>query len=537
MSDSGASGKGWMVAAAVCSLVLLAGAALIGSGRLPEDPANANCLPTPADGPMAPSGSVIFPMREGTYTVSDTFGSRGGAHKGVDLAAPNGTPIYAAADSVVADAGPASGFGHWVVLDSNVGGKQVSTVYGHMYANGVRVKTGDKVRAGQHIADVGSDGESSGPHLHLEVWPGTRKGGQPVDPMGWFAQAKTPDSAAAPDVRAAAPTATGRTDQVALAASVGHTGGVGCGPGIGGGLDVAKLLSEYPHAAPFVEWINKGGQACPATPPPLIAAQLRNESGFRKGLVSPAGALGYAQFMPDTWATYGVDADGDGTADPNSIADAVMTQAKYNCVQMQIVKDEMAAGRLHGDPVELLLSMYNCGPGGTLQVGGVCPYAETQKYVKEIPDTARRWTLPAAGAGKALSGAFGERAVEAARRWLGTPYVWGGGSASGPTGDGGDVGFDCSGLMIHAIAAASNGRIILPHYTTQQLNDPRGKAVPVDQLAPGDLVFPAGSDPQHVAMYVGNGQVVHAPTTGDVVKISPIAEAVGDNYQARRFTA
>lgn len=537
MSDSGASGKGWMVAAAVCSLVLLAGVALIGSGRLPEDPAAENCLPE-GEGPMAPSGSVTFPMKEGTYTISDVFGSRGGAHQGVDLAAADGTPIYAAADGVVADAGPASGFGHWVVVDSTVGDQKVSVVYGHMWAHGMRVKTGDRVQAGQRIADVGSAGESSGPHLHLEVWPGTRNGGgQPVDPMGWFAQAKTPDTTPSPDVRAGAPSAT-RSDQVALAASVGPSGGVGCGPGIGGGLDVAALLKDYPQAAPFVEWINKGGQACPATPPPLIAAQLRNEAGFRKGLVSPAGAVGYAQFMPATWATYGVDADGDGAADPNSIPDAVMTQAKYNCVQMKIVKDEMAAGRLHGDPIELLLSMYNCGPGGTLQFGGVCPYAETQAYVKEIPDTARRWTLPAAGAATPLPGSFGGRAVEAARRWLGTPYVWGGGSAHGPTaGDGGAVGFDCSGLMIHAIAEASNDRIILPHYTTQQLNDPRGTPVSADRLAPGDLVFPAGPDPQHVAMFIGDGFVVEAPTQNDVVKITPIHDSVGHDIQARRFTA
>ncbi|WP_159848475.1 peptidoglycan DD-metalloendopeptidase family protein [Nocardia sp. CY41] len=488
---------------------------------------------------MAPSGSVVFPMREGTYVVSDVFGSRGGTHKGVDLAAPAGTLIYAAADGTVADAGPASGFGHWVVLDSMVGDKTVSTVYGHMWAEGVLVRKGQQVRAGEPIAKVGSDGESSGPHLHLEVYPGGKfSGGQAIDPLGWFARAKTPSDTSA-DAATSAPTTTGQS-QVSLVAAVRPSPGVGCGPGVGSaGLDVARFLADYPGAAPFVPWINKGAQACTATSAPLIAAQLRNESGFRKGMVSPAGAKGYAQFMDGTWATYGVDGDGDGTRDPNSIGDAVMSQANYNCVLMKIVKDEMAAGRLHGDPVELLLSMYNCGPGGTLAAGTVCPNAETQAYVKEIPATARKWSLPTPQPRSMLAGAFGERAVTAARRWEGTPFVWGGGNTEGPTGgrDGGGVGFDCSGLMIYAIAAASNGRIVLAHYTAQQLNDPRGKSVPADQIAPGDLVFPAGADPQHVAMYIGNGQVVHAPTFGIPVKVSPIAEAVGSTFQARRFTA
>src|SRR6185369_8357664 len=76
-----------------------------------------------------------------------------------------------------------SGFGQWIVVDSQTRTGLVSTVYGHMYPNGVLVRQGATVTAGQHIADVGSNGQSTGPHLHFEYWEGGRLNhGQAVDP-------------------------------------------------------------------------------------------------------------------------------------------------------------------------------------------------------------------------------------------------------------------------------------------------------------------------------------------------------------------
>lgn len=66
--------------------------------------------------------------------------------------------------------GPGVGFENWVIIDSNVNGKPVSTVYGHMFSNGIRVKQGQQVKAGDHIADIGNAGGSTGPHLHFEYW-------------------------------------------------------------------------------------------------------------------------------------------------------------------------------------------------------------------------------------------------------------------------------------------------------------------------------------------------------------------------------
>lgn len=102
-----------------------------------------------------------------SHTISSGYGQRsGGFHAGVDIAAPVGAPIVAVDDGIVMFAGTASGFGHWVVIKHPSG---VLSVYGHMYGNQISVSVGQEVSKGQVIAAVGSDGESSGPHLHFAV--------------------------------------------------------------------------------------------------------------------------------------------------------------------------------------------------------------------------------------------------------------------------------------------------------------------------------------------------------------------------------
>lgn len=98
-------------------------------------------------------------------------------HDGVDLAAPMLTPIYAAAPGVVKEAGPDPGFGNKVVITHDA---TTETMYGHMER--VLVRNGQRVRAGQLIALVGSRGQSTGPHLHFEV----HLLGVPVDPVPWL---------------------------------------------------------------------------------------------------------------------------------------------------------------------------------------------------------------------------------------------------------------------------------------------------------------------------------------------------------------
>lgn len=100
----------------------------------------------------------------------------------------------------------------------------------------------------------------------------------------------------------------------------------------------------------------------------------------------------------------------------------------------------------------------------------------------------------------------GAAAVAAAASQLGTPYVWGGSSPGG---------FDCSGLTMWAWAQAG---VSLPRVTYSQRN--AGQVVPISQLQPGDLVFYSGFG--HVGLYAGNGTIIHAPHTGDVVKYSSL---------------
>ena len=110
-------------------------------------------------------------------------------HRGVDFAAPLGTPIYAAADGMVVESrSGVSGFGCWVWIRHTINGARVDTIYGHMHEDGLLVKAGQVVKRGQFIARVGNNGQSTGPHLHFEVYlaPG-RIGGTAVDPMSWFA--------------------------------------------------------------------------------------------------------------------------------------------------------------------------------------------------------------------------------------------------------------------------------------------------------------------------------------------------------------
>ena len=111
------------------------------------------------------------------------------------------------------------------------------------------------------------------------------------------------------------------------------------------------------------------------------------------------------------------------------------------------------------------------------------------------------------------NGTLGSKAVAIAERYLGVPYRWGG---TDPL-----TGFDCSGFTMYVYAQLG---ISLTHYTGAQFYE--GTRVPPDELEPGDLVFfePSTAGPQHEGMYIGGGQFIQAPHTGDVVKISSLSE-------------
>ncbi|MEW2218993.1 NlpC/P60 family protein [Streptomyces sp. NPDC006990] len=292
-------------------------------------------------------------------------------------------------------------------------------------------------------------------------------------------------------------------------------------------LDSRNVPPEY------VAWVERAGHECAEVSAPLIAAQIDAESGWNANAQSHAGAQGLSQFLPGTWKTWGVDAAGrdgssepDGTADPFTPGDAIMTQARYDC---WLAKKVAPLGN-GADLTRLILAAYNAGPGAVQEFGGLPPYPETQSYVTRI---IAAMTGYSGGMADEEGGPFGDRVVAYAKKWLGTPYAWGGGGPEGPSrgfAQGANtVGFDCSSLVQAAVYHASGGRTLLPR--TSQVQVTVGRPVDRDALRPGDVIgFDLHGSFDHIGIYVGNGQFIHAPKTGDVVKISRL----GDSYYTSR---
>ncbi|GIG65868.1 M23 family metallopeptidase [Phytomonospora endophytica] len=118
------------------------------------------------------------PLKKGEFDLTSYFGQRWGVlHAGIDLAAPTGTPVYAAHRGKVSEAGWAGTYGYLVVIDH---GKGLQTYYAHNSA--LTVSSGDTVEAGDPISKVGNTGYSFGPHSHFEV----HLDGEKIDPMPYL---------------------------------------------------------------------------------------------------------------------------------------------------------------------------------------------------------------------------------------------------------------------------------------------------------------------------------------------------------------
>ncbi|MEU4597539.1 NlpC/P60 family protein [Nocardia sp. NPDC023988] len=161
----------------------------------------------------------------------------------------------------------------------------------------------------------------------------------------------------------------------------------------------------------------------------------------------------------------------------------------------------------------------------------------------ESTPTAPRKSKPRSTTPQVTGSAAIETVIDRAMSQLGVSYAWGGGDEEGPTlgirdggvgdshGDYNKVGFDCSGLMLYAFAGIG---VSLPHYSGYQYN--AGTRVPVEERERGDMLFwgPGGS--AHVALYLGDGTMIEAPESGDVVKISPVREGGIMPYAVRIVT-
>lgn len=292
---------------------------------------------------------------------------------------------------------------------------------------------------------------------------------------------------------------------------------------------IGKALSMSVPAK-YKDLIEEAGKTCSAISPNLLAGLLKQESGFSPTVVSPVGAEGIAQFMPSTWASYGVDGNHDGVRDSFEPKDAIPAAADYLCDISEEVKN------VPGNKRDNMLAAYNAGPVAVIRAGGIPDNGETPEYVDAINTFAN---TPTGGKETIPAGQAAAIAINAATDKIGTPYSWGGGNANGPSNgiccspngrSGASIkGFDCSGLTLYAYAKAG---ISLPRTAAQQYA--ASEPVNPGQKKPGDLVFyGSSSNIHHVAIYVGGGYMIEAPRPGTEVRFSPI-DALPDLYAVAR---
>jgi peptidoglycan DL-endopeptidase CwlO len=254
------------------------------------------------------------------------------------------------------------------------------------------------------------------------------------------------------------------------------------------GAPTALALDSIPPQ--YLAWYMNAAQTCPGLPWAVLAGIGTVESGNGQsdapGVHSGAnfaGAEGPMQFEPATFAAYAVDADPDAALTPYDPADAIYTAAAMLCAD---------------------------GARGGTQAGirqAINAYNHATWYVDEVLSWAAKY------AALAQVSAIVQTAIAYAEAQLGKPYLWG---ADGPDA------FDCSGLVYAAYKSAG---IVIGRTTYQWSQD--GQAVPLSKIEPGDLLFYAGSDgsatdPGHVVMYIGGGQVIQAPQTGELVQTDPV---------------
>ncbi|MDO4258888.1 MAG: peptidoglycan DD-metalloendopeptidase family protein [Actinomycetaceae bacterium] len=137
---------------------------------------------------------IVWPIAQNAYEITSGFAMRISPvsgqlmmHEGIDMSAPMDEPLYSIAEGTVVEVSENSRSGALVKIKHEPeDGKVFYSMYLHQYMNKITVKVGDKVTAGQHIGAVGSNGWSTGPHLHFEIH---NERGEPVDPEAWLKQA------------------------------------------------------------------------------------------------------------------------------------------------------------------------------------------------------------------------------------------------------------------------------------------------------------------------------------------------------------
>jgi hypothetical protein len=303
-------------------------------------------------------------------------------------------------------------------------------------------------------------------------------------------------------------------------------GDVGGGADAGGQIDLGDVAGGYPgdnaEKSEVAAWMGAEARKR-GLPPELPVMAGLVESGLRNLGGGDADSVGFFQMRVGIWN------QGDYAGYP----DKAELQLKWFIDQAVAVKQQrIAAGKPVNDPgsygdwiadVERPAEQYR---------------GRYQLRLEEARGLLRQGAQNQGGGdrgggqlepildGDVGSGAAGPRATAAvaeARKYLGTPYQWGGSSPK--------TGFDCSGLVQWAYAKAG---IQIPRTSEQQILASNGRPVDRRHLIPGDLVFfrDSSGDVHHVGMSLGGDKFINAPHTGDVVKIASLKEP----YYAQQFT-
>jgi cell wall-associated NlpC family hydrolase len=317
-----------------------------------------------------------------------------------------------------------------------------------------------------------------------------------------------PDASATPPSADAAATASADTALTTADASATRTLAAVSASDSG---STSTSSSSAADASPYDDLIVQAAQAN-GIDPALLKGVVREESDFDPNAVSSVGAVGLGQLMPSTAASLGV-------TDPRDPEQNLMGAAR-------LLHQELTA---FGGDETLALAAYGAGEGAVRRYGGVPPFSEVQAAIpkeqafiaqyradgfgQSAPLASSTAVGAQAAAASGTASATAQKAVASAESMLGTPYHFG---AETP-----GYGFDCSGLVQWAYAQDG---VSLPRIAADQAN--AGVPVARDQLQPGDLVYFKNSTGyvHHIGMYVGGGNFIEAPHTGDVVKVASLSE-------------
>lgn len=304
------------------------------------------------------------------------------------------------------------------------------------------------------------------------------------------------------------------------------------------GMTEAANTNQVPQM--YVPMLESAAASCDMELSPLLIATIIDaDSGwnpmFEATTADGEVRAGLAAFTPARWAEWAEtpDADPEWRFQPDLAIQAIGRQLCHLTYEVSLFsKGDALAQR------DLVAVAHYAGLDFARKAGATTTDPEVVAYLAAIAASRSAFFAQFGSMGGTD---FGLRVVETARTAIGLPYVWGGGTIHGPSGaNTGGVGFDCSGLVLWSVYVASDGAIKLPHLAKSQgvLGELVGTAggLSFDQtlLAPGDIIAfnltgrvgSASTDYDHVGIYIGEGQMLHAPQLGSTVS----AVSLNTNY-------